>query len=72
MTTLTLNVKGMSCNHCESRVKSSLSSLSGVEDVQVDIKSGIVSLEFNPDMINPKIIEDEIEDQGYEVNNRLA
>ena len=72
MTTLNLDVKGMSCNHCKNQVESALNCLSGVEDVQVDIKSGKVIVEFNSYMVNPNIIENQIEDQGYQVNNRIT
>jgi len=37
--TITLIVDGMSCSHCENRVKKALGALNGVGSVAVDLKS---------------------------------
>lgn len=62
-----LNVKGMSCHHCEHSVKTSVGSLAGVKDVQVDLKTGKVKVEYDSAQVDLKTIQDTIEDQGYEV-----
>ena len=38
MTTSTLKVQGMTCNHCVMRVAKALKSLPGVQDAQVDLQ----------------------------------
>ena len=63
----TLDVKGMSCSHCEHSVKTSVSSLAGVKDVKVELKTGKVTVEYDPAKVDLKTIQDTIEDQGYEV-----
>ena len=63
----TLDVKGMSCSHCEHSVKTSVSSLAGVKDVKVELKTGQVTVEYDPAKVDLKTIQDTIEDQGYEV-----
>lgn len=41
----TLNVKGMTCNHCVNSVKRALSEGAGVDSVEVDLKSGKAVIE---------------------------
>jgi copper chaperone len=62
-----LDVKGMSCNHCEHSVKTSVESLNGVSDVKVELKTGKVTVEYDASKVDVKTIQDTIEDQGYEV-----
>ena len=40
MKTRTIEVKGMSCNHCVQSVTKALSALAGVADVKVDLTFG--------------------------------
>ncbi|HEY9059559.1 MAG TPA: copper chaperone CopZ [Pseudobacteroides sp.] len=63
----TLNVEGMSCNHCENSVKKAVGALNGVGNVTVDLKSKKVTIEFDPSKVNVDIIKDAIVDQGYDV-----
>jgi len=67
MTSTVLDVKGMSCSHCEHSVKTSVGSLTGVSDVKVELKTGKVTIEYDPGKVDLKTIQDTIEDQGYEV-----
>lgn len=62
----TLNVRGMTCGHCEKAVKSALSELKGVTDVTVDLSSGKVDVTFEGDVTEAQMKE-AIEDQGYDV-----
>jgi len=62
-----LDVTGMSCSHCEHSVKTSVGSLTGVSDVKVELKTGKVTVEFDPAKVDIKTIQDTIEEQGYEV-----
>lgn len=39
----TVNVSGMTCGHCVSSVSEELEALSGVEEVDVDLKAGGIS-----------------------------
>lgn len=57
----------MSCAHCEKSVKSSVGSLAGVSDVKVELKTGQVSVEYDPVKVDIKTIRDTIEDQGFDV-----
>jgi copper chaperone CopZ len=42
---MVLNIEGMSCSHCQARVARALESVSGVEDVDVDLYSGVARIE---------------------------
>ncbi len=67
MASSVLDVTGMSCAHCEKSVKTSVGSLAGVNDVKVDIKIGQVTVQYDPDKVDLKTIQDTIEDQGFDV-----
>lgn len=59
-------VKGMSCDHCTSRVEQILKEIPGVTDVKADLKSGKVSLKsLGP--IAMDLIKKVIAKAGYEV-----
>lgn len=61
----TLHVVGMSCGHCEMAVKKALSSVEGVSQVLVDLKTGKVSVAG--ENLNDNILKDVVEDAGYDV-----
>jgi len=68
MDNITLNVGGMSCEHCVKAVNNALSGLSGVKDIKVSLKDGKVSFSHDPakaplDKIKAAIIE-----EGFEIN----
>ena len=41
---ITLKVKGMNCNHCKANVEKAIRSVSGVEEVSVDLQSGMAQV----------------------------
>ncbi len=53
-----LNIQGMSCEHCQTRVKSLLENLEGVRECRVDLEQGKAYLEINGDetTLRPKAI----------------
>lgn len=67
MEKITLNVKGMSCGHCINSIEGSVGELSRVTTVKVNLDSGTVSVEFNPNEITIDKIKETIDDQGYDV-----
>jgi len=48
MTTIELKVKGMSCAHCEMRVRNALEAVEGVQSAKVDHKSGKATVTLKP------------------------
>ncbi|MGA2766321.1 MAG: copper ion binding protein [Spirochaetia bacterium] len=65
--TLKLSVEGMSCQHCVHAVKTSVSALSGVSSVEVELEKGSISVGFDPAIVGLPAIRTAIEDQGYAV-----
>lgn len=67
METITLNVKGMSCNHCVKAIEGSVGELEGVEKVTVDLPSSKVEVTFDRSKVSLSQIKETIDDQGYDV-----
>lgn len=65
MNTLTLHVKGMSCNHCRASVEKAIRNCAGVSDLQVDLTTGIATIQGQPDI---KALKKAIEELGFEVS----
>ncbi len=63
----TLNVQGMSCQHCVHAVKSSVSALAGVDSVDVSLEKNLVTVGFDPSKSNLPAIKAAIEGEGYSV-----
>ena len=61
---LVLEVQGMSCAHCVAAITSAVSALPGVADVHVDLASGAVRVDGDPDRA---AVTAAIEDAGYDV-----
>ena len=62
-----LNVEGMSCVHCENRIKKAVGALKGVSLVSVGLKEKTVAVEFDAGLVSLEEIKKTIEEQGYEV-----
>jgi copper chaperone len=67
MENVTLNVKGMSCQHCVKAVEGSVGQLQGVKKVSVKLDKGLVDVEFDPTIMSLETIKETIDDQGYDV-----
>ena len=52
MEPLILNIEGMTCNHCVKAVKNSISSLSGVNNINVSLSENNVTLEYDKNTLN--------------------
>lgn len=65
MSNVTLNVKGMSCNHCVKSVEEAVKNAGA--NGQVDLANGTVAVEYNEQAVTVDQIKAAIEDQGYDV-----
>ncbi|WP_164669299.1 copper chaperone CopZ [Virgibacillus doumboii] len=63
----TLDVRGMTCGHCESSVKGALQGLEGVQTVEVDLGSGKVDVTYDDTKVTIAAMREAVEDQGYDV-----
>ncbi|MBT4511449.1 MAG: heavy-metal-associated domain-containing protein [Chloroflexi bacterium] len=60
----TINVEGMSCEHCVRRVTEAIEKLPGISNVKVDLQSGTATF----DQSSPATVDDvvkSVNDAGY-------
>ncbi|MBN8251826.1 copper chaperone CopZ [Priestia flexa] len=62
-----LSVQGMSCGHCVKAVEGTVSELSGVKSVKVNLESATVEVEYDESKVSLETIKESIDDQGYDV-----
>ncbi|MBI5641023.1 MAG: heavy-metal-associated domain-containing protein [Nitrospirae bacterium] len=67
MTEATIQIEGMSCQHCVMRVRRALEGLTGIGDLNVTV--GQVTVSFDEAKISKKDIEDTINKAGYKVRS---
>jgi copper chaperone len=65
MEKVTLQVNGMSCNHCVNSVEGALKGLGA--SAKVDLASKSVAIEYDEANVTLATIKETIEDQGYAV-----
>ncbi|GAA0442088.1 MAG: copper chaperone CopZ [Bacillota bacterium] len=63
----TIDVKGMSCGHCEQSVKGALENLTGVTTVEVHLNTGKVDITYDDTKVSIADMQEVIEEQGYDV-----
>ena len=64
-TTNEYQVTGMSCGHCESAVRSEVSKLAGVEQIEVSAASGRLVITSAPPLDDADVIA-AVDEAGYE------
>ncbi|MEU6726542.1 cation transporter [Nonomuraea wenchangensis] len=69
MSTATYTVKGMTCGHCVSSVKEEVSEVAGVTKVEVDLATGLLTVDSDGPVDAAKIVA-AVEEAGYEVANQ--
>lgn len=67
MTRKTLNVAGMSCQHCKMAVTNAVGSVPGVSAVEVSLESNTVSFDYPEGRVPLDSVKQAIEAQGYKV-----
>lgn len=66
MKTSVLKVEGMSCDHCITAIKKTVGAIQGVENIDIDLKGGIVSVQHG-DGINVEQLKEAVQGAGYDV-----
>ncbi|QYC41693.1 Copper chaperone CopZ [Nonomuraea coxensis DSM 45129] len=66
MSTATYTVKGMTCGHCVSSVKEEVGEVAGVTEVEVDLATGLLTVNSDGPVDAAKIVA-AVEEAGYEV-----
>jgi copper chaperone len=65
MTEITVNIEGMSCQHCVNRVKKAIEALEGIKNLDVSI--GSAKITFDEGKVSKSAIEKAITAAGYKV-----
>ena len=66
MTQVELKVKGMTCPHCEMRVRKALEAVPGVESAKPDHKKGIAIVEVSGDVSKETLVKAVNDTELYE------
>ncbi len=64
--TQTYDVVGMTCDHCARSVENEIRKIKGVDDVTVDLVSGLVTVESVGDLVAAEVASAVVE-AGYEL-----
>ncbi|XVQ89491.1 heavy-metal-associated domain-containing protein [Microbispora siamensis] len=69
MTRATYTVTGMTCGHCVSSVKEEVGEVPGVTGIEVDLATGLVTVEIDSP-VDAAQIRAAVEEAGYEVADK--
>ena len=67
MKEITLEVNGMTCDHCVQTIKGTLNKVIGLNLIEINLDKSQVKVEFNESQTNIKILSEEIVALGFEV-----
>ena len=66
MSTLEVQVEGMTCQHCVQAVRTSIDALGGIDQISIDLATGNVQLEGAS--IDQAAVEQAVHDAGYSLS----
>ena len=67
MKKITLEVYGMTCDHCVETIKGALNKIIGLNLIEINLDKSQVKVEFDESYTNIKILSEEIIALGFEV-----
>ena len=67
MTTMTISVPEIHCDHCKHSIEGALAPLPGVVSARVDVEARTVTVEVDETLTDRGRLVAAIEDQGYDV-----
>ncbi len=70
--TLTLPIRGMTCNHCVGSVRQALENVSGVGSASVDLKAARATVSIDPEVVTQARLREAVEQAGYAVGEPEA
>jgi copper chaperone len=65
MSTTTLRISGMSCQHCVRTVTEVLQNVAGVTKAEVDLGKGRAVVDYDAARTNPRALANAVMDEGY-------
>ncbi|MEX1184462.1 MAG: heavy-metal-associated domain-containing protein [Gemmatimonadota bacterium] len=66
MTTTTLRITGMTCDHCVRAVTQALERLDGVARAEVDLTTGRALVEHHGERVSPDRLSEAVMEEGYQ------
>lgn len=66
MATTTYKVSGMTCGHCVQSVTAELEKVEGVQDVNVDLETGAVTV-TNAEALSEQSVKAAVDEAGFEL-----
>lgn len=63
----TYDVEGMTCGHCKAAVEAEISALEGIDDVQVDLDRGRVTV--RGETVDDEAIAAAVDEAGYSIRS---
>lgn len=66
--TKTLNIDGMSCEHCVSHVQTALQNVDGVQTAEVSLEGGTARLELSEDVATDALVQ-AVQEAGYDAKS---
>lgn len=66
MTQEIIRVEGMSCMHCQLRVKKAVEAVEGVQRADVNLQTKQVTIDYEEGKVNLEKIKEAIRETGYE------
>lgn len=67
MSSTTLTIPGIHCDHCQSAIEGALSELDGVRTATVSVPDRTVDVDYDESVVTLDAIRDAIIHQGYDV-----
>lgn len=64
-----VKVSGMTCNHCKANVENNLSSIAGIDNIEIDLESGKVKM--TGDDIDLSEVKTKVESIGYQYDGEI-
>lgn len=69
MTSVTLNVPDISCEHCERAITNALQPVDGVRNVRVDIPAKQVQVDFDEAQVDVEKMKEILQEEDYPVES---
>lgn len=69
MAKITINIGGMTCDHCVGSVTKILENFSGVSEVSVNLSENTAKVSYDENQVKPSEMSKAIEDDGYTVDS---
>jgi copper chaperone len=61
------NVPSISCSVCSNKIQNELKGTEGIQDVNIDLKTQMVTVEYDSGKLQPQNIRKKITTMGYEI-----